>query len=216
MSNTETFDILWRNEIVGTLEQAKPEMNYFEARFVPAETSTTSAFLQSINSLDSQAVMSDPTLGVRAAIVGKGQSGEKIVIIILSYSEGRLFLRRIFNEDAAAWTIKNVPEEMEYNGYSGFDILLFSISSAVPLPLSFIFLNTDLSLVFILIGSILGSILSIFSLISSYKTYRFIKSFSLGQRICFHLGAGISITTVLLHLIFYILVTVLLTNLPLH
>src|SRR5215218_7314662 len=105
----ETLDVISRNETIGRLEQAVPDMWYLEGRFVPASSEAAQEFSRRASALDAKAVFADPTRGIRAAIASTDGNGGRTTVIIFSLSEGQLFLRRVMEKDAVAWAETNVP-----------------------------------------------------------------------------------------------------------
>ncbi len=106
----EALNVISRNEVVGRLEQAVPDMWYLEGRFVPASSEAATDFSRRASTLDAKAVFADPVRGIRAAIASTDGNGNRTTVIIFSLSDDQLFLRRVTEKYAVAWAEANVPE----------------------------------------------------------------------------------------------------------
>jgi hypothetical protein len=107
----ETFEVIWKDELVGTLSEARIDMGYMEGRFTAACSIAGERFALRASLLDARAVMSDFSLGARATIVSSSDPNrQRMTVVVLSLNEGSLFVRAFFSKEGVARVEANVPE----------------------------------------------------------------------------------------------------------
>jgi hypothetical protein len=101
--------VIWRDESVGELRNAVPDMWYLEGTWLPFSTQSAQEFDQLARSFDGREVMSDPKKGTRIVLCDPDvQDHQGINALVISISDDRLFVRQVFNKDAIAWLKDNV------------------------------------------------------------------------------------------------------------
>ena len=84
---------------VGLLHRAVPDMWYLEGDFVPANTTAANAFVEAAECLDPKVVYKDLTRGIPVELRSQDDTLESNAVV-LSLSQGRLFVRRVFDRPA--------------------------------------------------------------------------------------------------------------------
>lgn len=103
------MEVFNRGEVVGYLIDWMPDMWYIEGRFAPAESEAGVRFAAAASALDPRAALKDPSRGIRA-VLRESPDEEGTTFITMSFADGRLFGRRVFDSEAVRWAHANVPE----------------------------------------------------------------------------------------------------------
>jgi len=101
--------VINRGEIVGTLSDLVPDMWYLSGKFAVADTANGNRFLSAVSKLAIQTTYGDHSKAIRATL-RESMDDPGTVFVVMSLQEGDLFGRRVFEQDAVNWVLKNVPE----------------------------------------------------------------------------------------------------------
>jgi hypothetical protein len=101
------FDIIWKGQKVGRIENCIPDMWYLEGMWVSDKSSLSNDFEKLVLTFAAKEVMQDPTNGTRA-ILKDDDNKKETHALVHSMADGTLFLRRVFDDDAVKWLLKNV------------------------------------------------------------------------------------------------------------
>ncbi len=104
------YKILWKNEHIGRLTKIIPDMSYLEGTWEPNSTDLAQKFTDLISNFDTKSVMLNPIKGIRAIL--EDQNSYQTHISVISLGENNeLLVKRVIEESAIEWLLKNVPEE---------------------------------------------------------------------------------------------------------
>ncbi len=103
----DNLNIIWRGQKVGRIENCIPDMWYLEGNWILDKTAIANDFEKLVLSFDPKQVMRDPTKGTRVILVDEDNLGETHALIH-SLTDGSLFLRRVFHDDAIKWLLENI------------------------------------------------------------------------------------------------------------
>ncbi len=107
----ESYEVYWRGNLIGQLEEVTVDMWYLEGTLRPAESREVTDFNVRAGNLDPGRVMKDPTTGMRAQVRSKDvEASNMIDVLVLTLDGGRLFIRQVFDTKAVQWLRENVPE----------------------------------------------------------------------------------------------------------
>src|SRR6266542_1481889 len=99
-----SVDVLNRGEVVGQLTDAIPDMWYFEGRFTPLDTAAGARFAAAASALDPRLAYKDPSKAIRA-LLRESPEDEGTVLLVMSFTENRLFGRCVYDREAVQWAI---------------------------------------------------------------------------------------------------------------
>ncbi len=99
--------IHWRDSEIGTLVEWMPDMWYVEGRWVANGTPQSEAFELLAKTFALKQVMADPAKGTRIILSEPGGKFHAHAFVI-SLTDGLLFIRRVFDEKAVEWLLKEV------------------------------------------------------------------------------------------------------------
>lgn len=103
------MNVTSQNDIVGTLENISTDMWYLEGDLHPRPSLAAAHFVARASSIVPTLAMGDPRAGFRAYL-SDDDGPERTLVIVMGFSNGRLFVRRVLAADAQEWVIANVPE----------------------------------------------------------------------------------------------------------
>lgn len=102
---TEYYDIIWKENNVGRIENAIPDSWYLEGNWVSNNSPSSREFEKLIASFDPKQIDKDPTKGTKVIL----KSGDTDTHgLIYSLENGKIFLRQVFRSEAVEWLLKNV------------------------------------------------------------------------------------------------------------
>jgi hypothetical protein len=102
-----SLDIIWQNQKVGRIENFMQDMWYVEGTWIADNSSKSNEFEKLVLTFDLKEVMKDFRKGTRAILVDKDNNHE-INALIICMTDSSLFLRCVFDKEAAKWLLKNV------------------------------------------------------------------------------------------------------------
>ncbi len=101
------LDIFWNFEKVGRIENYSTDMWYMEGTWHSYKSTKSMDFEKLIISFDANQVMQDPKKGTR--VILKSENSEvETQALILSMTDSMISLRRVFEDEAVKWLLKNV------------------------------------------------------------------------------------------------------------
>lgn len=101
----ESYKIIWQENNVGEIENTISDMWYLEGNWISNNSESSKDFEQLIVTFDAREVNKDPTKGTKVIL----KSGDGMThALIYSLENGKIFLRRVFKDEAVDWLLKNV------------------------------------------------------------------------------------------------------------
>ncbi len=106
---SDSLLVSWRDNIVGELQNPMPDMWYLDGEWVSNGSKHAQDFEILVRNFDTKQVYQDHTKGTRALLFEtKSLEGSGINAVIISLTDNRLFLRRVFEKEAIEWLVANV------------------------------------------------------------------------------------------------------------
>jgi hypothetical protein len=101
--------VIWRDQIVGELRDAVPDMWYLDGIWFPFSNQSAKEFDMLARGFDGREVMDDPKKGTRIVLCDPDvPDDEGTDALVISVYDDRLFVRRVFDKDAVVWLRGNV------------------------------------------------------------------------------------------------------------
>jgi hypothetical protein len=105
-----TVELVWKKQVVGKLNDLRPDMSLLEGKFIVAQSEAAAQFLKRVSALDERAVIRDYAKGVRASMISSGPATQRTTVVVLGFHEGNVSMLTVFGSEKENWVEMNVPE----------------------------------------------------------------------------------------------------------
>ena len=105
---TESYTINWRDKVIGHFIVLSSDMWYWEGRWEPNENTASSFFQELVTPFNATDILKDPVKGTRIVLTNEKAPYKHIQSLVISLSDGILFIRTCATQEAEQWLIKHV------------------------------------------------------------------------------------------------------------